>query len=183
MGTKRFWASVQVIHKESGVCVGEDNSQMTWPLLLANGSYGRSNLTNFTSGTNRITFIKIIPSVNGFFLSLRIFIHSGAGMVTIGLYDDNLGLPNNLLISSGLLSLGSPPNLVTFSFNSEIPFLAGSTYWLAAVSSGVVVYDRSFEEPIQKTSTDPFNFLPNPAPSVDPNSNKYSFSAGVFNII
>jgi hypothetical protein len=179
----RFWASVRVIHKESGVCVGHAWDDMTWPLLLPNGLYGISEIFSTAYGTNLQTFQRIVPSNSGYFLSVSVYISFGTGLVDLGIYNEVGGVPATLLVSSGLVATPSVPSWVSFTFASELPFLSNVPYYIAMASSGPLTFRRNDVGAESFVSTVANNTLQNPAIAVQASAIDVSLYASVFNVL
>ena len=104
-------------------------------------------------------------TVNAWYNTIYLKCSSGVNNIHVGVYDDNAGSPNNLLVDSG--SIANPNNYVTAITVSEFQATT-STLWIAVLdqnTDALLLYDSLAAQTSGniRYKAAAFGALPNPA--------------------
>lgn len=177
--TSRAFMECRVIHLASGIEVGRVwNSTLgfaiSYPFNLGNESIEASD----TSASPPNCFRVFCPA-NGTVNDVYYYTRAVSGNNRVAIYDDNGGVPDNLLAKSNLIPNGFPPGWKQGSLTTPVSVVNGNYYWIGLVNDfgGSFAFSVLASGSVQLSSG--FGDFPDPAGSSSPVNRLFSAYAVV----
>lgn len=138
---QRTFISTKIIHEFSGIQVGFGWDSVIGASVVGPYDIGNTDIRSLNSTLELTTTTEVLTTLAGLVTGLTIHVNTNGGFIKVGIYDDNSGLPDNLLASSGSLAVTAVANWQTFPFSAPIALTSGSVYHIAVVGDGTPTFN------------------------------------------